>query len=139
MATQKRRRVVARCTGSLDTERAGGQMRRSAPSKVWMSCVETLTGVSSWGEWRQPGKKRPASALENNVLARALPDRGGGRRLPENAVSLDGATNPWSAILESACAIAWCGGPRPARRGGRLGRRPRGTGRVGPRGFASTS
>ena len=68
-----RRRVVGTVhLESLDTERTrAAQLRQiSAVEGLDLLCGDfNFDDVSTWGEWRQPGRKRPVSALENNVLA----------------------------------------------------------------------
>ena len=57
---------------SLDTERTrAAQLRQiSAVEGLDVVCGDfNFDEVATWGEWRQPGRKRPVSALENNVLA----------------------------------------------------------------------
>jgi endonuclease/exonuclease/phosphatase family metal-dependent hydrolase len=57
---------------SLDTERTrAAQLRQiSAVEGLDVLCGDfNFDDVFTWGEWRQPGRKRPVSALENNVLA----------------------------------------------------------------------
>ena len=97
-----RRRVVGTVhLESLDTERTrAAQLRQiSAVEGLDVLCGDfNFDEVSTWGEWRQPSRKRPASALENNVLARALPDfvDAWAAVFPNNrGFTFDGATNPW--------------------------------------------
>ena len=97
-----RRRVVGTVhLESLDTERTrAAQLRQiSAVEGLDVLCGDfNFDDVATWGEWRQPGRKRPVSALENNVLARALPDfvDAWAAVFPNNrGLTFDGATNPW--------------------------------------------
>ena len=97
-----RRRVVGTVhLESLDTERTRAtQLRQiSAVEGLDVLCGDfNFDDVATWGEWRQPGRKRPVSALENNVLARALPDfvDAWAAVFPNNrGFTFDGATNPW--------------------------------------------
>ena len=98
----RRRRVVGTVhLESLDTERTrAAQLRQiSAVEGLDVLCGDfNFDDVLTWGEWRQPARKRPASALENNVLARALPDfvDAWAAVFPNNrGFTFDGATNPW--------------------------------------------
>ena len=86
---------------SLDTERTrAAQLRQiSAVEGLDVLCGDfNFDEVATWGEWRQPSRKRPVSALENNVLARALPDfvDAWAAVFPNNrGFTFDGETNPW--------------------------------------------
>ena len=97
-----RRRVVGTVhLESLDSEpmRAAQLRQISAVEGLDVLCGDFhFDDVATWGEWRDPRRKRPPAALENNVLALALPkfvDAWSTVFSKHSGLTFDGATNPW--------------------------------------------
>jgi len=97
-----RRRVVGTVhLESLDSEptRAAQLRQISAVEGLDVLCGDfNFDDVATWGEWIDPRRKRPPAALENNVLARTLPDFVDAWSTvfsKHSGLTFDGATNPW--------------------------------------------